>query len=46
MVNIERFSSTIRGMNWNNVLHKSNAQAAYTMSPWLSDVANLIINKI
>ena len=31
MLNMERFSSTMREMNWDNVLHNSNVQDAYTM---------------
>ena len=31
MLNMERFSSTMREMNWDNVLHNSNVQEAYTM---------------
>ena len=31
MSNMERFSSTMREMNWDNVLHNSNVQDVYTM---------------
>ena len=31
MLNMERFPSTMREMNWDNVLHNSNVQDAYTM---------------